>query len=129
MRIKHSILLAVADDADMKDQLFGPIDEILGQTVIDGYTNQVSGKIKVLPTITKAIPLGDIAAVRGIYLEVNQDCQIKINGGSAIDIKRGNSTTGALAKFFLEASLTQIQIVAGATEVWGTFCVWGDPSA
>jgi hypothetical protein len=129
MRIKHSLQLAIAEDADMKDPLFGPTDETLIQVIIDGYTSAASGKVKVLATITKALPLGDVQLVRGIYLEVDQDCSIKINDGAAIALKRGNSTTGALAKFFLEAALTKVEVVAGSIDVHGTYCVWGDPSA
>lgn len=128
MRIKHILMLSVADDSDMKDALFGPIDETLATTQIDGYTNQVSGKFKVLSTITKSLSFGDIAAVKGIYLEVDQDCGLKINDAAAISLKRGNSATGSLAKFFIEATLTKIEIVAGSADVHGTYCAWGDPS-
>jgi len=128
MRIKHTLLLSIADDADMKDPLFGPIDDTLATVQIDGYTNQISGKFKVLATITKTLSFGDIAAVKGIYLEADQDCSIKINEGAAIALKRGNSATGSLAKFFIEAALTKIEVIAGSADTHGTYCAWGDPS-
>lgn len=127
MRIKHTILLQIANDADLKEPLFGPIDETLALTQIDGYTKQASGVIKVLATETESVPFGDVAAVKGIYLKVNQSCGLKINGAAAITLAVAN--TNGYAKFFLEAALSSIQLVAGSSDVQGIFCVWGDPSA
>jgi hypothetical protein len=127
MRIKHSIFLEIANDADMKEPLFGPIDETLAATQIDGYTKPASGIVKVLATQTESIPFGDVAAVKGIYLKVNQNCGLKINGEAAITLAMGNAN--GYARFFLEAALTSVQLVAGSADVQGIFCVWGDPAA
>jgi len=131
MRIKHTLMLAIADDSDMKDPLFGQIDETLALVVIDGYTGQASGKFKVEVDDSKVLSMGDITAVKGVYLELDQDCSIKINDGAAIAVKRGNTATGSLAKFFLEAVITKIEVVValGGVETHGTYCVWGDPSS
>ena len=129
MRIKHSVLLKIADDADMKDLLFSN-DETLLQAIIDGYQRQASGKFFVTGGQTESIPLGDVSAVRGAYLKVNADCNLKINGGANIQLRKGSSTTGTYAKFFIEAEITSLQIVAAAlVDVTGVFCVWGDVSA
>jgi hypothetical protein len=129
MRIKHTIQLAVADDAAMKDPLFGEVDATLAVVQIDGYTGVVSGKIKIDAGEDVDLPFGGVASVCGIYLELDQDCIVTINEGHTITIKRGNTTSGSVAKLFLEATLTAINIEAPAeADAQVTYCAWGDPA-
>jgi hypothetical protein len=129
MRIKHTVLVKIGDDPEMKDLLFGP-DETLAQVVTDKYTKETSGKVSVVGGETETIDFGDITAVKGVYLKVNAECGIKINGGSAIQLRKSLDTTAGLAKFFIEADISSLQIVAAAdTPVSGIFCAWGDASA
>ena len=124
MRIRHSINLEIADDTDMKDPLFGPFDEVLDLVQIDGYDSQASGKIVVAMEDTKEVPFGDVGTVQGVYLEVNGDCSIAINEGDPIDIICGAGT--GVAKFFMEATITKLELTAGdEAALLGTYCVWG----
>lgn len=128
MRIKHSILLDIGDDADMKDVLFGT-DETLAQVIIDNYMRMTSGKLTVGVGLTESIPWGDVEAAKGIFIKVDQDCTLKLNGGAeAISLKRAGSSTTDRAKFFTEATLTGATITAGAVAVNAVYVVWGDPT-
>jgi hypothetical protein len=134
MRIKHYLDLQIGNDSDMKDMLFGPTDETLQEVIIDGYTKMAAGVFSVPLETTKELSLGDVAAVKGFYLEVDQDCSVKINSGTAIPVKRGNTTSGSLAKIFMEVALTKLEVVvasagSGGVATNGNYCVWGDPSA
>lgn len=127
MRIKHKVNVRIADDADFKNFLFAP-DDSLAEVVIDAYYRQVSGKFKIDLNTSEDLSLGDITAVKGIYIKVNKDCQVKLNGGTEIiQLRRPGSTTSDYAKLFLEADITQVNITAPTTEdMEGFYCAWGD---
>ena len=126
MRIKHKILLRVYEDAALKDALFAP-DDTLAEVVIDGFLRQTSGKFSVEANTTYTIPTGDIAAIRGLYLEVEVGCTYSLNGGAAVTLSP--NATGAKAKLFMEAVITSLSITAGSTAVPGKFCLYGDLAA
>lgn len=126
MRIKHKVIVKIADDADMKDLLFS-LDEQLSEVVIDAYTKVFSGKVTVALNTNENLSLGDIGAVKGIYLKVNKDCVVKLNTVTpGITLKRSGTLTSCFAKLFLEADITAINVAAPATEDTEVlYCVWG----
>jgi hypothetical protein len=127
MRIKHKILLRAYEDTALKDALFAP-DDTLSEVIVDGYLRQTSGKFNVEVSTTYALPTGDIAAIRGVYLEVEAGCTISINGGAAITLSP--NAEGAKAKVFMEAVITSLSVTAGAEDVVpGKFCFYGDVAA
>lgn len=130
MRIKHKIWVNIAKDADMEYLQFAP-GEAQVSAQIDGYTKQSNSDFKVLKTANEDLSLGDVAAVKGMYLEVSADCILKLNGGSEeIQLRRGNSSASDVAKFFAEMDITQINITAPAdVDITGNYAVWGDASA
>lgn len=127
MRIKHKVNVRIADDADFKDFLFAP-DDTLAEVIIDSYYRQSSGKFKIEMNTNEDISLGDITAVKGIYIRVNKDAQVTLNGGSEIiQLRRSGTTSSDYAKLFLEADITAVNIAAPTTEdLEGMFCAWGD---
>ena len=127
MRIKHKVNVRIADDADFKNFLFAP-DDSLSEVVIDAYARQSSGKFKIDMNTNEDLSLGDIAAVKGIYIKVNKDAQVKLNGGTkVIQLRRSGTTTSDYAKLFMEADITQVNITAPTTEdLEGVICAWGD---
>jgi hypothetical protein len=127
MRIKHKVNVRIADDADFKNFLFAP-DDALSEVIIDAYYRQTSGKFKILMNTDEDISLGDIAAVKGIYIKVNKDAVVTLNGGAeTIQMRRAGATSSDYAKLFLEADITAVNIAAPVTEdLEGIFCAWGD---
>lgn len=127
MRIKHKVNVRIADDADFKNFLFAP-DDALSEVIIDAYYRQSSGKFKIALNTNEDISLGDITSVKGIYIRVNKDAVVKLNGGTEeIQLRRSGSTTSDYAKLFLEADITAVNISAPVTEdLEGMFCAWGD---
>jgi len=126
MRIKHKIIVKVADDADMKDLLFS-LDEQLSEVVIDSWTKAFSGKVTVALNTNENLSLGDIGVVKGLYLKANKDCVVKLNGAAeGLTLKRAGTTTAHFAKLFLEVGITSINVAAPATEDTEVlYCVWG----
>ena len=131
MRIKHKVTVRIAEDTLMQNLLFGP-DDVLAEIVLDDFQRTTSGLISINTTVTENLPLGDVDAVKGLYLRVSDDCIIKLNGGTQeIQLRKSDSGTSvSYAKFFIEADISQVAITAGATAVLtGMFCAWGDPSS
>lgn len=127
MRVKHIIQLWLADDAELKQKFFER-DAALATVVLDGFERPTTGKMAVADAATESIPFGDVAVVRGLYLEADQPCTLRINSGTeAIPVEPG--LAGELAKVFLETSLSAAEIEAtGGAAVNLTYAVWGDPT-
>ena len=127
MRIKHKVNVRIWDDTTEYNALFAP-DDTRAEVIISGYVRQTSGKFSIAATANENLALGDITAVKGLYLVVDQDCQVKINGDDqVIQLRKGATTTGTTAKFFIEADITAVNITAPAgSAVTGMYCVWGD---
>lgn len=127
MRIKHKVNVRIADDADFKNYLFAP-DDALSEVVIDAYYRQVSGKFKITANTNEDLSLGDIDAVKGIYIRVDKDAVVKLNSGTEeIQMRRSGTGTTDYAKLFLEADITAVNIAAPTTEdMTGMYCAWGD---
>ena len=129
MRIKHKLVVNVGDDAALKDKLFST-DEDLAEVVIDNYQRQVSGKMYIQAAAVENVPLGDVDAAKGVFLKVDQDVTIKLNGGATVlQLRKASELADATAKMFLEADITAVEVTAPAgADVNAVYCVWGDPS-
>ena len=128
MRLKHSIIVQIGDDAEMKDLLFST-DATLAQVQIDGFQRANIAKVNVAAAGTESLPLGDVDVVKGFYLKVDQEAVVRLNGSSD-DIQLRKGASASHAKLFMEIDLSAIEVDAPATSVTtGIFVVWGDPSA
>lgn len=128
MRIRHKVNVQIYDDADGNDVLFAPKDT-LAEIIIDAFKKETSGKISVAANATESVPFGDVGSpAKGAYLMVNAECTISINGGPAIQLRKGGTT--AKIKFFIEGDITSLQITApSSTAIEGIYAVWGEAAA
>jgi hypothetical protein len=125
VRIRHKVYPKISDDSAGKNLQFAP-DDALAEVIIDVYTKQANSYFSVVAGATETMSLGDVAAVKGVYLEVNGDCDVYVNGG-VVSIPMKLATGGTVAKLFLEATITSISVKAPAlVAVTGKICVWGD---
>jgi hypothetical protein len=126
MRIKNKVIVYIADDADMKDELFNT-DEDLAEVIMDGYTKVESGKYSVLASATKTLSLGDITEIRGIFLKADQECVVTINGN---DYTMCLPAAGKPAKLYLDIVVTSVTVTSPANVTTTVvYCVWGDEAA
>jgi len=126
MRVQHTVNVQIAEDADMKNLLYGP-NVSLSQVVIDAYQDQASGTFTVAGGTTESLNKGDVTSPRGVFLRVDNDCQVNINGLGNIQLRRGTAATGFTAKLFLEGEISSVAITAPVgADVHGTWCFWGD---
>jgi len=127
MRVKHTVLVEIARDADMKRKLFSD-DPQLSQVVIDTFAHQANSHLSIDPSATESLNFGDVTLVKGLYLETSVDCLVRVNGAvDAIPMKKSNGS----AKLFLEADISEVTVENTSTEdtLTGIYCVWGDPTA
>jgi hypothetical protein len=129
MRIKHKVNVRIGEDTDMKNLLFGP-DDTLAEQVIDRYERQTSGKFKIAANETESLPLGDITAVKGMFLKINGDALITLNGADTpIQVRKPGTTSTDYGRLFLEADIASVSIEAPElSAVEGVYCFWGDVS-
>jgi hypothetical protein len=109
----------------MKDALFAP-DDTLSEITIDSFLRQSSSKFTIAATTNEDLPLGDVTAIKGMYLQVDADCIVKLNGGTQEIQLRAQGTTSPSAKLCIEADINQVNVTAAAAALNGTICVWGD---
>jgi len=126
MRLKHTIQIEIARDELMKRKLFSD-DPQLAQVVIDTFQRQTNSHLSIAPSTIESLPLGDIDAVYGLYLETDADCLVRFDG--SVDWIQMKANDG-VAKLFVEASIATIEVHnTDATETLsGLYCAWGDPT-
>jgi len=69
-----------------------------------------------------------VTLVRGLYLEVDKDAKVRLNGATdAIQLRVADGA--ACAKLFLEGEITEVT-VENPTEdaLSGVYVCWGDPT-
>lgn len=131
IRVKTKANLIASADKDGKDRLFG-LDDGLSETVLDGFTEVVSGTAALALNGVHTVPLGSIADVRGVFLKVSGACAVSINGGLAIQLRPGivgpSTVKAGSAKLLLEGLVSSVVLTAGEA-LTASWCCWGDPIA
>lgn len=125
MRIKHTVLLRLARDNDMRRLLFSD-DSQLAEVVIDAYQRHAQGHIAIAAAATESLSFGDVDEIKGLYLELNQDAKVRLNG-SLDSIVVAKPPGGSVAKLFVEATITAVEIENDTgSALTGLYVVWGD---
>jgi hypothetical protein len=131
IRVKHRVWVHAYEDTAAKNKLFAP-DAELAEVVSDGFDKQVSGAFSVAASGNENLNLGDITAVKGLWLKIDGEAKLKINGSSdEIQLRlEPDGTAGEdYAKFFIEADISSLNVANGSASVMtGVYCAWGDPT-
>jgi len=127
IRVTHNVLVQISGDASGKDKRYYPESQI---TVMDGFDRSATKDINIPAATNEAMNLADITLVKGVYLELDGDVGLQLNGNPAIPLKRNSLATGTKVRFFIEADINAISIdnTAGASAVNGVLVLWGDPT-
>ena len=137
LRVKHKLVVQISGDQAQKKKRFFLEDGPEQETDIASFDRSVSGDLNILDTVTEALSFGDVTDARGIYLEVDQPCNMRING-SPTDLPiilapapgSGSGAVAPTAKVFLEMNLTSVTIenTSGGAVLTGSYTIWGDPN-
>jgi len=129
IRVRHTVAVRTARDTDFKKAMWDP-DVSLSEVVIDTFEKQANGNFSVSPATTDGLPFGDVNSVRGMYLETDAACKVRLNG-SLDSIEMTPNAAGQPAKLFVEAVLTEVLVENTSADavLTGVFVYWGDPTA
>jgi hypothetical protein len=129
IRVKHTVVARTSRDTDFKLAMFNPdVDQL--EIITDDFDKAANSNLAVPVSTKESLSFGDVDDVRGIMLEVSAACKLYINGSTdAIDMVLSGATS-APAKFFLEASISQIEVEneSADTVLTGVYVIWGDPT-
>ena len=128
--VKHKIRLQIAKDSNFKTLRHQDSDTD-SEVLLTAHDRDGGYGFTIAESpAEEAIVFGDVANVKGVYIEADQNIGLKINGSaSAIMLAKGSTATGTLAKFFIEGTITSLTLVgaSGATAT-GYIVFWGADS-
>lgn len=128
IRVDHTVAPQISRDSNQKLKLFFP--DLSSEAVsIDQFETAANSVLSLAASAVESLTFGDVVDVRGLYLEVNQDCYLRLNG-SVDNIPVKLAPNASVAKVFLEADITEIQIQNLSTTdlLTGVYVLWGDPT-
>jgi hypothetical protein len=128
IRVRHTVVARTSRDTDFKKAMFNP-EVDLAEVVLDTFEKQCNSNLSVAATTKEELSFGDVAAVKGIYLEVAAAAKVYINSSlDAIELVPGSSSHPA--KLFLEANISKVEVEneAASGNLEGVYLVWGDPT-
>lgn len=132
IRIKHRVWIQAYEDTAAKHKLFAP-DPELSEVVSDGFDKSTSGVFTVAASGNENLSFGDIAAVKGLWLKIDGEAKLKINGSSdeiQLRLEPGATAAEDFCKFFIEADISSLNVAnAGEVVMSGVYLAWGDPTA
>jgi hypothetical protein len=76
----------------------------------------------------KDLDLSEVTTIRSLYLQAAGEVSVTIDGADTpISLYRPQDVTNAVAKLFVEATITSVNIAnAGTEDVVGHFHIYGD---
>jgi len=126
IRLKHKANVQIGETSAMKNLLFYG-DDSLAEEVIDAYLHQHSGSLAIVASGTEALPSGDVTAIKGIFLKLDGEATVTINGADTpLQLRKASGAN--YCKLFIECDVTSVSITnSSSTEALaGVYCVWGD---
>ena len=127
MRLKHTVQVQLWQDTAGRRKLF---DDSATAALTDssGFDRAANSLLSIDADDTESLTFGDVTLVKGIYLEVDQEVQVTINGASDyLQLRLADGATKA--KLFLEADISSVSIENTSDDVCtGCYCAWGDPT-
>lgn len=129
IRVKHTVLIQISRDTEGQRKLFWG-DEVSDQAVIDSLEKSAGSMLAVEPSAIESLTFGDVADVRGFYLEVNGPCLVRLDGGIQ-SLTLAPAPDALTAKMFFEGPITGLEVQNTSTTdaLAGLYVVWGDPTA
>lgn len=130
IRVKTKANVIVSLDKDGLEKLFG-LNDAAAETILDGFTEVVSGKAALASAASLTVGLTSIADVRGIYLRVTGAAAVVINGSNTpIQLRPGivgpATVKAPTAKVLIEGIISSVVVTAGE-DLEVSWAAWGDP--
>lgn len=128
MRLKHTVQVQLSQDQDMRRKLYSDDLASVAQTDTSGFARQANSMLNIEPSGIENLTFGDVTLVRGLYLEVDKEAKVRLNGATdALQLRIADGAS--VAKLFLECEITQVTVENPAEDTLsGVYVVWGDPT-
>lgn len=131
LRQKTKVWVNTSRNTDMTDLVYGPSET--DRAVQNDVWDQWDGaKIDLADGANKDLNLAGITNCKGIYLEINGDAQVTINGAAApLQMRRYGTGTGVVAKLYLDMDITSVNVEnpsGSGAAMAGHFHAWGSSS-
>ncbi len=129
MRVQHTVNPQISEDTEGAECLLGLSDSVQ-QVNLDGFGSSTTDARNLLLAGGEfTLPLTTVSAIHGFWVRSDGDFDLRVNGGSLIQIRRGktDATTDATsARVFMEAMVTDIKVTPQSDQRvhWAA---WGDP--
>jgi len=129
IRVKHKVRVQTYKETDETNGYYVP-DDTSAEVILDSFDKQCNTNLAIAANDSELLGFGDVTLVKGIYLEVDVEATIKLNGSAdALQLRKGNTLAATKAKFFFEGDITSVEVIAPTTEaLTGEYVVWGDPT-
>ena len=127
VKVRYKAAINASLDADGAQCQFSRPDSTLSE-VIEDHDVSSSGNIELTASeVDHPLPLGDVVTGRLLYVEVDGDCTIKLDG-EATGHKLGAPATGTKAKLLLRSQFTAAPLLTnnGTTVVNAAYFLAGD---
>lgn len=134
VRVNHNVLVQISRDTAGKDKAFYPETKLV---TVDGWDKQMTSELAIAGGANENLSFGDIAAVKGIYLEVDRDANVILNSGAEVialklppGATQGGSGANDKATLFLNADITAVNVenTDATNALNGVYAAWGDPT-
>lgn len=131
MRIENLVWSKITEDSAGKDGLWTP-DQALNTEVVTNMTRMTGGVFSVAASGTETLSFGDVSAVYGLYIEVDNNFNVVFSGGSdTFNFRRADTTTGRKARCWMEADISSVSITnpSSSVSISGRYVLYGDPTS
>lgn len=126
MKLEQTVNVRILKDEDVSDLFFG-LSTTLAKKQTTEYTKYYSGTFSLAISSSESISFGDITSVKGIFLVVDKDCSLYLNGSTdPIPLIKHTETTAATATFFMNAAISSLSIESDTEALTGFYCAWGE---
>jgi len=128
MRLKHTVQIQLSQDTEQRRKLYSDDVASVAQTDTTGYARQANSMLNIEPSGIETLSFGDVTLVRGLYLEVDKEARVRLNGATD-PLQMRIAADAAVAKLFLECEITEVTVENPAEDsLTGVYVVWGDPT-
>jgi len=131
LRQKHKVWVNTSRNTGMTDLVYGPgeTDRLVEH---DSFDQWDGSKIDLAESANVDLNLQGIINCKGIYIQMNGDAKVTINGSDTpLQLRRYGSTTGVVCKLFVEADITSVNVEnpsGSGAAMAGHFHAWGSSS-
>ena len=120
--------LTVALDSNYRNILWKFTDDTLNTVIRTDLTVQSSGVAQVAATTTYALPMGKVVKGKVVLVKVDQECRVRLNGGTEYITVKPSGTYKGLLQLHGEITAISVQNQHATLATQVEYCIVGSES-